>query len=89
VTPDARGVGEAVGVLRALRAVGRHHSWNDDVSPVESHEVDLEAPNGYRQVTDAMLASLAGRRSGRLVTFDAAAAARCRVKAIEVRLLSL
>lgn len=89
VIPDARGVGEAVGVLRALRAVGRHHFWTDDVSPVESHEVDFEALNGYRQVTDAMLASLAGRHGGKFVTFDSAAAALCRTNAIEVRLLSL
>ncbi len=89
VIPDARSVGEAVGVLRALRAVGHHQFWPDDVSPVEGPEVDFEALSGCRQVTDAMLASLAGRREGRFVTFDAAAAALGRAHAIEVRLLRL
>jgi len=89
VVPDARSVGEAVAVLRALRAVGRHQFWTDDVSPVDSPEVDFEALSGYRQVTDAMLASLAGRRGGRFVTFDAAAASLGQENAIEVRLLNL
>lgn len=89
VIPDARGTGEAVGVLRSLRAVGRHQFWTDDVSPVVSYEVDFETLSGYRQVTDAMLATLAGRRGGKFVTFDAAAAALCRANEIEVRLLTL
>lgn len=89
VLPDARSVSEAVGVLRALRAIGHHRFWSDDVSPVDSHEVEFESLSGYRQVTDAMLVSLAGRRRGRFVTFDSAAAALCRENGIEVRLLTM
>jgi len=89
VIPDARSVGEAVGILSALRAVGPHQFWTDDVSPVDNPEVDFEALSGYRHVTDALLASLAGRRGGRFVTFDAAAAALGQANAIKVRLLRL
>jgi predicted nucleic acid-binding protein len=72
-----------------MRALGRHQFWTDDVSPAVSQEVDFQALSGYRQVTDAMLITLAGRHGGRFVTFDNAAAALARSNAIEVRLLSL
>jgi hypothetical protein len=89
VIPDARSVGDAVGVLRALRLVGSHEFWTDDVSPADCPELDFAGLTGYRQVTDAMLAALTGRRGGTLVTFDGAAAAMSRDCGIDVRLLGL
>ncbi len=89
VIPDARSVGESVDVLRALRSLAGHQFWSDDVSPAVSDEVDFQALSGYRHVTDAMLLTLAGRRGGRFVTFDHAAAELGQANAIQVRLLSL
>lgn len=89
VIPDARAVGESLDVLRSMRTLGRHQFWADDVSPAVSQEVDFQTLSGYRQVTDAMLITLAGRHGGRFVTFDNAAATLGRANAIEVRLLSL
>jgi toxin-antitoxin system PIN domain toxin len=89
VIADARSVGETVDVLKALRAIGRHHFCSDDMSPVDSPGVNFETLSGYRQVTDAKLASLAGRHGGRFVMFDAGAAALGRAHGIKVRLLNL
>lgn len=75
VIPTARGVAEAVDVLRRWRQQPGHAFWTDDVSLADCPEVDIETLTGYRQVTDAHLLALAVRRGGRLVTFDAAAAA--------------
>jgi hypothetical protein len=89
VIPDARTVEESLGVLRALRSVGQHAFWVDDVSPADCPEVSFDQVPGYRQVTDALLIALAGRHGGSLVTFDRAAASLGRANRIEVRLLGL
>lgn len=44
-------------------------SWSDDVSMTDGNVPVL---TGHRQVTDAHLRTLAGRRQVRLVTFQAA-----------------
>lgn len=89
VIRDACGVAESVGDLRALRSAGRHQFWADDVSPADCEEVDFAALSGYRQITDAMLVALAGRRAGTLVAFDGAAAKIGRSCGVEIRLLGL
>ncbi len=68
--PTARGVPEALAVLRRWRAQPGHGFWTDDVSIAACDEVDAGRIAGYRQVTDAHLLALAVRRAGRLVTFD-------------------
>lgn len=78
VIPTAATPGEAVDVLRRLRRLSGHHFWHDDVSLADCDEVDVEALNGYRQVTDAHLVALAARRGGRLVTFDRSVAQMAR-----------
>ena len=89
VIPDARSVREALGVLRALRAVGGHRFWPDDVSVAACPEVAIDDLQGYRQVTDAMLLALAARNGGTLVTFDRGVADLAQANAIEVALLGL
>ena len=71
VIVGALGVDEARSVLRDLRAVGDHHFLINDVSMT-----DADAPRivGYRQVTDALLLTVARRAGVPLVTFDAAIA---------------
>ncbi len=67
----ALGVEAARGVLRDLRTVGEHRFLVNDVSMT-----DADAPRivGHRQVTDALLLTVARRAGVRLVTFDAAIA---------------
>lgn len=65
--PHAATPQTALDVLARLCAVGRHEFWPDD------HRLLAERIPGlatYRQVSDAHLLGLAGRRGGRLVTFD-------------------
>lgn len=61
---------EAIGVVDGLRTADGHAFWPDD----RGYDVDMRAVVGHRQVTDAYLAALARRRSGRLATFDRALA---------------
>lgn len=68
VLPVAIGVGDAIGVLSALRQVGAHRFLVDDVSPTDE---DMPAINGHRQVTDAHLLTVARRSGLPLLTFDA------------------
>lgn len=72
VLPSVIDVAAARGVLSALRGVGVHRFFVDDVSPID---LDVPAIVGHRQVTDAQLLTLARRHSTRLVTFDAGIAA--------------
>jgi len=88
VIPTARTVGEALDVLRALRAQPGHSFWPDDVSLATAEEIDLARVAGYRQVTDAHLLCLAIRRQGRLATFDHALASFTSVPE-QVELLSM
>ncbi len=70
--PSARGVPEALEILRRWRNLDGHTFWSDDVSLAVCAEIDTARITGYRQLTDAHLLALAIRRGGRLVTFDAA-----------------
>lgn len=70
VIPEARAVPEAAAAIRALRSVGVHEFWTDEVSLATTEVVRLSDVQGYRQVTDVHLLALARGRRGRLVTFD-------------------
>jgi toxin-antitoxin system PIN domain toxin len=72
VLPSPISVADAREVLVALRAAGAHQFLADDVSPTDG---DVPKVAGYRQVTDALLLTLARRRGVRLVTFDTGIAA--------------
>ena len=62
---------EAVDVVRGLRTAGGYEFWPDDLA---YDDIDMRAVVGHRQVTDAYLAALARKRSGRLATLDRALA---------------
>ncbi len=74
--PKALGDGVAVEtarrVLTGLRAVGAHRFLANEVSMVDA---DLPRIAGHRQVTDAMLLTVARRNGVGLVTFDSGLAA--------------
>lgn len=57
----------ARGVLRDLRAVGTHRFLANDVSPTDP---DFPVVASHRQVTDALLLTVARRAGLVLVTFD-------------------
>jgi len=67
----ALGVDEARSVLRDLREVGEHRFLLNDVSMTDA---DVPRIVGHRQVTDALLLTVARRADVPLVTFDAAIA---------------
>lgn len=67
VLPAAVSVEAARRVLIALREAGEHRFMADDVSICDDDVPDLA---GHRQVTDALLLTLARRRDTVLVTFD-------------------
>jgi len=62
---------EARGVLADLRELGEHRFLVSDVSMTDA---DVPRIVGHRQVTDALLLTVARRASVPLVTFDAAIA---------------
>ncbi len=64
-------VDDANSVLRDLRAVGEHRFLTNDVSITDA---DVPPIVGHRQVTDALLLTVARRAGVALVTFDAAIA---------------
>lgn len=68
VLPSPIGVGDAIGVLAALRAVAGHRFLTDDVSMTDD---DVPLIVGHRQITDAHLLTLARRHGMPFVTFDA------------------
>lgn len=70
VIPDARSPREAVTVLRSLIATPGHDFWTDDVALADAPEVDFDQVQGYRQLTDVHLLTLASRNGGTLATFD-------------------
>ena len=72
VLPAPISVDAAREVLRALRAARGHRFLADDVSVCDA---DVPSIAGHRQVTDALLLTLACRNDMRLVTFDAGVAA--------------
>lgn len=65
--------GQAAASLRRLRHnfASTFHFWSDDVSLADAERFDLSILTGARQTTDAYLAGLAFRNSGRLATLDA------------------
>jgi uncharacterized protein len=67
VIPHAIPVSAAQRVLGAIRGAGRHRFLANDVSVVAD---DLPAVAHHRQVTDAVLLTVARRHDMRLVTFD-------------------
>jgi toxin-antitoxin system PIN domain toxin len=71
VLTGAIGAAEAREVLRELRAIGAHRFLANDVSPTDPDFPDI---SGHRQVTDALLLTVARRAELPLVTFDAALA---------------
>lgn len=63
---------EAKAILEAICAHNMHHFWSDDFDYVHLSEKRI---HGYKQVTDAYLAALAGSHEGALATMDEALAA--------------
>jgi uncharacterized protein len=68
VLPAPIPAGAAREVLRALRGARGHRFLADDVSICDA---DVPPISGHRQVTDALLLTLARRNGLPLVTFDA------------------
>lgn len=71
VLGGALGVDQARGFLCDLRGIGEHRFLVNDVSLTDA---DAPAILGHRQVTDAVLLTVARRAGVALVTFDAALA---------------
>ncbi len=67
VLPFAVGVDAALSVLGLLREAGRHSFLADDVSILDG---DVPRFGGHRQVSDALLLTLAARNGVRVATFD-------------------
>jgi toxin-antitoxin system PIN domain toxin len=61
---------DAIRSLRTFRASGEHVFWPDDVSLVDESLVLSEHLQGYRQLTDVYLLTLAVSKEGRFATFD-------------------
>jgi toxin-antitoxin system PIN domain toxin len=59
-------------LLEGVSGLSRHEFWADDVSYLD---VPVKGIQGHRQVTDAYLATLAGRHGGVLATMDEGLAA--------------
>jgi toxin-antitoxin system PIN domain toxin len=71
IIKGALSVDDASDVLRDLRAAGEHRFLTNDVSITDA---DVPPIVGHRQVTDALLLTVARRAGVALVTFDAAIA---------------
>ncbi len=59
-------------LLQSISSLPRHEFWPDDVSYLDVPSTGIV---GHRQVTDAYLLRLAGKRGGSLATMDEALAA--------------
>ncbi len=81
VLPSFIAVEAALGVLSALREVGGHRFLANDVSVADA---DVPPIVGQRQVTDALLLTLARRHGTRLVTFDAGIVALAEGRDVEL-----
>jgi toxin-antitoxin system PIN domain toxin len=69
--PNSPGTPAAVAPLMAgLRALPGHVFWPDDVSLLETHELDLSRLLNASQVTDSYLLALAHVHDGKLATLD-------------------
>jgi toxin-antitoxin system PIN domain toxin len=70
ITPDALSPTEALALLDVSRGQATHEFWPDDAD-VRDALKDLPTPlQGYKQLNDAYLLALAGRRHGVVATFD-------------------
>mgnify|MGYP001403130158 FL=1 len=69
VVPRPTTAREAIALINRLRQFGTHVFWADDTEAADLGDI---APfiQGYRQVTDAHLLVLAGRRNGAVATLD-------------------
>jgi predicted nucleic acid-binding protein len=56
--------------LRTLCSSPDQHSWNDDLSLLDTPIFKPEAVVSHAQITDIHLLALATRHGGRLATFD-------------------
>jgi toxin-antitoxin system PIN domain toxin len=72
VLPSSISTAAACEVLVRMRAVGAHRFLPNDVSITAA---DFPEIAGHRQLTDALLLTVARRHGTKLVTFDAGAAA--------------
>ena len=79
--PEAIPVAQARVVLGSLRAAGAHRFLANDVSLCDP---DVPPISGHRQVTDAVLLTLARRHRMALLTFDARVAALNGGRGLEV-----
>ena len=61
---------EACSLLSALRDVGAHEFWIDDVELSVSPWFPRDRLVGYRQVTDAHMLALSRRHGGAIATLD-------------------
>ena len=68
---------EAISVLRQLRRSGSHSFWPLKHSMVDLDPRLVDRMQGYRQVTDALLLSVALRQGGCLATLDSRLAQLC------------
>lgn len=71
VIPSRIDTASAIRFLAELRKVGAHRFLDDAVSVTDP---DFPSIQGYRQVTDAHLLTVARRNAVKLVTFDSAIA---------------
>jgi toxin-antitoxin system PIN domain toxin len=79
--PTALPVDATRGVLRALRGAGLHRFLANDVSLCDP---DVPPIVGHRQVTDAVLLTVARRAGARLLTFDGGVAALADGEGVEL-----
>ena len=56
--------------LATAKTGGHHEFWADDLTITDAQVFDRTKWSGHQQVTDTYLLALAGKHSGRLVTFD-------------------
>jgi toxin-antitoxin system PIN domain toxin len=57
-------------LLAVLRGLGGHAFWPDDISLLDSKQIDAERLLDSAQVTDTYLLALAAAHRGQLATFD-------------------
>lgn len=68
--PNPVSVGDAAARLREACQTEFHEYWADDVSLVDTNDIDWSRILGSRQITDVYLLALATHRGGRFVTLD-------------------
>jgi predicted nucleic acid-binding protein len=71
-------VADAIDRLRRFTESEAHVFWADDVSVLETCEIDASHLSGHQEITDVYLLALAVHRSAALATFDR----KVRIKAV-------